>query len=412
MVAPGTADVGDVPPSARSDLFTWARRLLNLPLGNRTGNMADNEAMPQLPLSSAIRARQPLTGRPEAARADQGPAGAPAEAIPCPADIILDALKLRSEANGASSLAPAFKMARLVNGAQEQDAYEAAYGASGVVDKLAPTLSRGIVGAGLNVLIVGTGAQQLTERHKAFVDGVDKTLRHEPWGFGAVYNLTSLLQQVAVFWRTMGNSTYKAGMWTLKHAARLPALAAPVGRVSQGIAMAAATPVGRALGFLNKWIPLLNAAWVMLAIKTAWDVGHDAKSSTTAKAVAVAGVAASVAAVWAGIALGGMAFMGVTFGSIVCDLLLVEVRYRDKTSGDADALAKRWLSHPGEGLAAAGRWGRRVGGVIAQRAKTVIARLKGEKVAPIVRPTRGDAGEMVIAPTPKAVDPRAKLKVK
>lgn len=363
--------------------------------------------MPELPLSSVARAASPLTGRREPATSETAP---PPEAIPCPADILMDALKLRSEANGASSLVPVMKLAKFAAGAQKEDAFEAAYGASGVVDKLAPTFSRGIVGAGLNVLIVGTGAQQLTERHKQFMDGMDQTLRHQTWGFGAVYNLTSLLQQVAVFWRTMGNSTYKAGMWVLKHAARLPVLAAPVGRVTQGIAIAAATPAGRALGFLNKWIPLLNAAWVMLAAKTAWDVTHDPKSSTTAKATAIAGVGASIAAVWAGVALGGMAFMGVTMASIVCDLLLVEVRHRDKTSGDADALAKRWLTHPGEGLAATGRWARRVGGVIAQRAKVVLAKLRGEKVAPIERPKRGEP-ELVIAPAPKAVNPRTRLQV-
>ena len=362
--------------------------------------------MAPLPLYSAVRAAQPQAGQREPVRT----AGAPADAIPCPADVIVDALKLRSEAHGNSALAPAMKLARVISGVKGEDPFEAAYGASGVVDKLAPTLSRGIVGAGLNAFIVGTGAQQLTDRHKAFVAGVDQTLKEQNWGFGAVYRLTSLTQQVAVFWRTMGNSLYKSGTWLLKHASRLRPLAAPAARVSQGLAVAAASPVGRGLAFANKWIPLLNAAWVMLAIKTAWDVHHDPKAAGATRALALGGVAASVAAVWAGIYLSGAAFMAVTAGSIVLDLLLVEARYRDQAQGDTDALAKRWVSHPGEGLAAGGRWTRRVGGVIAGRAKLVLARLRGEEVAPIVRPKRGETQEMVVAP--KAVNPRRALQVR
>lgn len=376
--------------------------------------------MAHLPLASAVRAAQPLTGPREPAPA---PSGAPAEAIPCPADVILDALKLRSEANANSPLNPAFKLARAISGAKEGDKFEAAYGASGVIDKLAPTFSRSILGAGLNVLVVGTGAQQAGDRHRAFVEGVDATLKQKEWGFGAVYNLTSLTQQVAVFWRTMANSTYKAGTWLLKHAARVRPLAGPAARVSKGLAVAAATPAGRALAFLNKWIPLLNAAWVMLAAKTAWDVHHDAKSSATSKALALGGVGASVAAVVAGIYLSGAAFLAVTAGSIVADLLLAESRHRDQADGDTDALARRWTTHPFEGLAAGGRWTVKVARVIAGRAKHVLARLRGEEVPQIVRPTRRPApsvalptpGEPPAPPKPsvaRPVDPRARLKVR
>lgn len=368
--------------------------------------------MADLPLASAINAALPP---PKAARDGARPAtGAPPEAIPCPADIITDALKLRSEANGRSTLGPVMKAARMVQGAQEGDAFDAAYGASGVVEKLAPTFSRGIIGAGLNVLVVGTGAQQLTDRHREFVAGVDKELRADSWGFGAVYRLTSLFQQFAVFWRTLGNSTYKVGTWVLKHAARFGPTAGAAERITHGLAVVGATPVGRTLGFLNKWIPLLNAAWVMLAIRTAWDVNKDAKSSNTSKVLAVGGVGASIAAVAAGIWLPGLAFMGVTFGSIVFDLLLVESRYRDKTQGDADAVTKHLLTHPGEGLKAAGRWARRVGGVVADRAKHVLARLRGEKVEPIQRPRRDDGPDIVppVAPKPAAApDPRRRFNV-
>ncbi len=362
--------------------------------------------MAHLPLASVVRAAQPPTGQREPARVAKG---APAEEIPCPGDALFDALKLRSEANGNSALVPAVRLARAINGAKDGDNFEVAYGASGVIDKLAPTFSRGIIGAGLNVLVVGTGAQQLTDRHRAFVEGVDATLRQQGWGFGAVYSLTSLTQQVAVFWRTMGNATYRAGTWLLKHAARIRPLAAPAARVSQGLAAAAATPAGRALSFLNKWIPLLNAAWVMMAIKTAWDVHHHAKSSGTSKVVAVSGVAASVAAVLAGIYLSGAAFMAVTAGSIVLDLLLVEARHRDNHEGDTDALARRWTTHPFEGLTAGGRWAKRVGGVIAARAKHVLARLRGEDVPPVVRPTRDPDPIVRPAKRPAVVDPRRAL---
>lgn len=368
--------------------------------------------MADLPLASAINAAMQPASPPAPPRdGARSASGAPPEAIPCPADILTDALKLRSEANGRSTIGPVMKAARMVQGAQEGDAFDAAYGASGVVEKLAPAFSRGILGAGLNVIVVGTGARQLTDRHREFVEGVDQTLRTQGWGFGAVYRLTSLTQQVAVFWRTLGNSAFKASTWVLKHAARFAPTARAAGRVTAGLAVVAATPAGRTLAFLNKWIPLLNAAWVMLAAKTAWDVHHDAKSSTTSKALALAGVGASVAAVAAGIYLSGAAFMAVTFGSIVFDLLLVEARHRDKAQGDADVVTRRLLTHPGEGLVAAGRWAKRVGGVIAGRAKHVLARLKGEKLPPIERPRR-DAEPSGPEPQPRPVpDPRRRLKV-
>lgn len=364
--------------------------------------------MPELPLASVVSAALSLQGRREPALPLDG---APAEEIPKPTEVLLDALSLRSNATGGSALAPASQVAILINGVKNDDDFAVAYGASGVVDQLAPSFSKGIIGAGINVLVLGTGARQLSERNRSFLAGVDETLKQPTWDFGVVYRLTSLAQQFAVFWRTMGNAIYKSGMWVLKHAARVEALAGPTARVSEGIARFAATPVGRSLSFLNKWIPLLNAAWVMFAAKTAWDVNHDVKASGTSRAIAVGGVMASVAAVWAGMTMSGTAFMAVTAGSILCDMLLAESRYRDKKHGDTDQLAARWSTHPWEGAAAGGRWIVRVGKVIGGRAKQMLGWFTGEepaKPAPVAKPLPAAATR----PAPSApVDPRRKLKI-
>lgn len=333
------------------------------------------------------------------------PSAAPTTgAVPCPADILLDALKLRSEANRGSVLGPVSKLATMATGAQEDDSFQMLYGATGVVEKLAPSFSRGIVGAGMNVLVLGTGSTTVADRHNAFANEVGEIWHgKETFSFDGIFRMTSLTQQVAVFWRTMARSLYNVTKWTLAFGAKIPGLGGSVASAQGLIEAAAATKLGRTMTFLNKWIPLLNAAWIMMAAKTAWDVTHDAKASSTAKTIAVSSVAVSMAAVWAGIYTSGVTFMAVTFGSIVLDLLLAQTRHRDKTVGDSDQLAKRYLTHPWEGAVAGARWSGQVATVIGGRLSALWNRLWGNEPTPVTTKKAPPA-----APA-KAFNPRKKL---
>lgn len=267
---------------------------------------------------------------------------------------------------------------------------------------MAPSFSKGIVGAGMNALVLGTGSTSLGDRHTAFATEVTDIWRgKETFSFDGIYRLTSLTQQVAVFWRTMARSLYNVTMWTLSAGAKIPGLATPV---AKGLALfehAAATPVGRTMTFLNKWIPLLNAAWIMMAAKTAWQTCHDTKASTTSKTLSVASVAVSIAAVWAGLATSGFTFMAVTFGSIVLDLLLAQTRHHDKTAGDSDAVARHLLTHPVQLATVGAQWSADVVRVIGGRMKGLWNRLWGKPSPAAQAPAKAAESkpQRVIAPS-------------
>lgn len=364
--------------------------------------------MPGPSLVSALNAALPPAKdgkRPSAHAID----GAPVETIPNAGDALFDRVALRTAVNANSAWGPVEKIVGAVDSAASGDNFGMAKSAYGLVDEFTPTWSRGLLGAGLNALVVGTGSTTIVDRHKALVDGYDEIAKTHDWDFGVVYRLTSLAQQVAVFWRTMANAAYRSATWLLTQALKVRGLARPAAKATELIEHVAATPTGRALHFLNKWIPLLNAAWIMMAAKTAWDVHQDKQASNASAVLANLGVCASAAAVWAGIWGGGVLFVGITAVSILADLLLAETRYRDKTHHDTDALAKRYSEHPLEGAAAAGRWAKRVGVAVASKYQVLKERLIG--LVTLTPPAKPAPAPRQPAPAPRqpALDPRRSL---
>ena len=110
---------------------------------------------------------------------------------------------------------------------------------------------------------------------------------------------------------------------------KVPALVPLIGKAEEIVAKVGATQFGRSLAFLNKWIPLLNVAWVVMAGKTALDVHHDSQASARSKTLSLVALGASAAVFGAGVLLGPWAFAGITAASIGADLALAYSRKRD-----------------------------------------------------------------------------------
>jgi hypothetical protein len=137
---------------------------------------------------------------------------------------------------------------------------------------------------------------------------------------------------VATVAQGLGNAAGNVGKFGLKLAAKVESFAPVVGKTEVLVAKAAATPLGRSVAFLNKWVPLLNITWVGLSVKTAIDVHKDAQASGATKALSIASVGTSTAVFGAGLALSGWAFAGVTAGSVLVDLALAYSRKKDHSA--------------------------------------------------------------------------------
>jgi hypothetical protein len=338
--------------------------------------------------------------------ATQAPAmGAAASALKSAKDadadqLTADSLKLTSQTlakatPSASSLNGASQIISGLNKAAQGDAFGAASAASAAAEKIAPALAKSGVGAIASAVIIGAGDQKLGEQAKALKQSVKKAVNPDATGVQrtkAALDVAIHAQNLANLGRTVGAAAVNVGRYGVKLAGKAPALAPAAESVKGAATVFQATRVGRAIGFLNKWIPLLNVAGVALSAKTAVDVFRTHGASKTSKALSIASLATAGAALWAGFALPGAAFLGVIAASIGLDVMLAGARKRDAGSADMDAQARRWATHPGELAGDLGAWIARTVPAIGRKAIALggkaRARLTGGEPAATLDPRR------------------------
>lgn len=253
--------------------------------------------------------------------------------------LLVDVVKDRSEvlaqnSNTVQGVNGALKVASGKT-ASDEDKYYAASTAFTAMEKLAPALHGSAVGAGTSAAMLAFGNDELKKQQDALSTNLSRVLdadQTKAKRSKAAVDAAVGASNVATVAQGIGNAAGNVGKFGLKLAGKLEALAPAVGQAEVLVAKAAATPVGRSVAFLNKWVPLLNITWVGLSVKTAIDVHKDAKASGATRALSIASVGTSTAVFGAGLALSGWAFAGVTAGSVLVDLALAYSRKKDHTA--------------------------------------------------------------------------------
>jgi hypothetical protein len=260
-----------------------------------------------------------------------------AERQPTAQKMLIDAIKLRTEAlggvsTGARGVNGVIKAASSVQKAGSGDKFHAASAAVSAMEKLTPVLSRSAVGAATSAVVLAYGDDQLAVQSKAIGAGLkkatDETLDKAERVHGAL-DAAIGASQLAVVGRAVGKAVVATGGYIGRVLQKVPALVPLIGKAEEIVAKVGATQFGRSLAFLNKWIPLLNVAWVVMAGKTALDVHHDSQASARSKTLSLVALGASAAVFGAGVLLGPWAFAGITAASIGADLALAYSRKRD-----------------------------------------------------------------------------------
>ena len=271
-----------------------------------------------------------------------------------PVKLTADSLKLTAETvakatPAANGLNAGGNIIDGLNKAAQGDAFGAASAASAAAEKIAPTLAKSGVGAIASAVILGTGDTKLGDQAKALGKSAQRVIAPNATPVQrtkAAMDLTVNLQNTAGLARTLALAAANVGRYGVRLAGKVPAFAPAADGVKAAAVTFTKTPFGRAMGVLNKWIPLLNVAGVAISAKTAVDVFRTAGASKTTKALSIASLATAGVALWAGFALPGMAFLGIIGGSIAMDLMLAGARKRDAAEGDMDAKTKHWATHP------------------------------------------------------------------
>jgi hypothetical protein len=280
-----------------------------------------------------------------------------------------DVLKLSAESLakvGPAAVAPvarstsaAASVITSVHQAAQGNTYSAASAAASAVEKISPALAKSPVGAIANVLVLSTASQAKETQTQAVASSAKKAFDAEAplkKRISASFDLTAALQNLANFYRNVGNAAWKLGTFGISRAANVAKLAPAAARAQSGIAKVATSPLGRTVGFLNKWLPFLNIAGVALSAKNAVDVFHDQRASKTSKALSIASIGTAVAALIGGFTLKGLPFVGTIAAGIAADVALANARSSDAQGLDTDAKSRYWAGHPGEALHDLGAW--------------------------------------------------------
>lgn len=254
-----------------------------------------------------------------------------------------DALKLSAETvakktAAAPSLGAGSEIINGLNKAAQGDAFGAASAASAAAEKLAPALAKSGVGALASAVVLGTGENQLAKQAKAVQTSVKKVVDEDAsksQRVRAAFDLTVASQNLAGLVRTLGLAAVNVGRYGVKALGKAEALAPAAAKLTAEAGRVVASPVGRAFTFLNKWIPLLNVAGVAISAKTLVDVYRAPESSARTKGLTIASLVSAGAGLWAGFALGGLAFLGIVGASIGLDLLVARSRKQDAQAAHA-----------------------------------------------------------------------------
>lgn len=249
----------------------------------------------------------------------------------------------------ANNLSASASVITSVNKAVQGDKFSAASAAVTAIEKASPKLASSAFGAIANVAVITTGNGKGTTQAEAVKESAKRVLDESATPkqrLNATFDLTTALQGFTNFYRTVGTAAWKLGGFAVSRAANIAALAPAALRAEKGLNVLAASKLGQATGFLNKWLPFLNVAGVAISAKTALDVRHDAKASKTTKALSIASVVAAVAALAAGFTLKGLPFFGVIAAGVATDVALASARTTDARGADTDAHARYWVTHP------------------------------------------------------------------
>lgn len=246
-----------------------------------------------------------------------------------------------------------------LNKAAQGDSFAAASSATMAVEKLSPTLAKSSVGAVANAIVLTTSPDKIKETRITLKKATQKATNENVPFFQrvkAAFDATGAAQQLASVARTVGNAGWKTGAFVVDKLTKV-AKAAPTALKAQStLAKVATSPLGKMFGFLNKWIPLLNIAGVVLSGKNAVDVFRNPRSSTTSKALSVASIGTAVLGIVAGVSFGFVPFLAVTGASILADVALAQTRKQDLETHDTDATMKSHLTHPVSGAGALITW--------------------------------------------------------
>jgi len=299
------------------------------------------------------------------------PAPAPAVALDNQADVV-DVLKLRIGAVGDLPYGNALKLVTAVDsGLGADDAYDMAGAASSALGVVAPTLNETLVGAGLNAVVLGGGGKEIKAGHQALKASLD-SYKQAPDGehVEAALGVAAAATKLTVVYRSAVNACAVVARYALKAMGRVPALAPEAASLARAAGELAATPVGQGLRFVNKWIPLLNATWTLMAFRTAYQVFCDPKASHTSRTLASLNIGASIAVLLAGVWASVPAFLAIVALGLVVDLGLASSRQVDAHQGDMDARMVRAAADPAGGVAAFGRWLGQLGKALWQQRAT------------------------------------------
>ena len=249
------------------------------------------------------------------------------------AKMAVDALKHRAEASGHKGLNGTLKVVNGLQKGQAGDTYSAASSMASAMEKLTPVLSKSPLGVTTSAVVLLHGDDQLIKHHQKLTESVQKVAdprTDHPERTKAALDAALGVTQLASVARNMGKAVGNIWHFGARTLSKFSPLAPAVAKAEGLVAKVAGTKLGATLGFLNKWIPLLNVVWVVTSAKTAIDVHRDPASSGASKALAATAVGTSAAVVAAGLTLSPWGFFGVTAGSILVDLALAYSRQQDK----------------------------------------------------------------------------------
>jgi hypothetical protein len=298
---------------------------------------------------------------------------------------IVDVLKLRSDLPYSDAL-------RLVtavdSGLDADDAYDVASAASSAIAVIAPTLNETLLGAGLNAVVLGGGSREIKAQHRELKTSL-ATYKQAPKGehLEAALGVATAITKLTVMYRTAVNASSAVAKYALRAAGKVPALAPEAASLGRAAGELAATPLGQTLRFLNKWIPLLNATWTLMAFRTAYQVFCDPKASHTSHTLACLNVGASIGVLIAGVWAGVPSFLAIVALGLLLDLGLANSRQVDATAGNMDARMAAAAADPVGGVKAFGTWLGRLGHALYQQRakKTARALDRLGKKPPIAR---------------------------
>lgn len=330
----------------------------------------------------------PTMPRPLPARNAAAPAGTPYDDLQLgDGDMVLDALSLRAWSGADLPGAPGVKLISALNsGLDASDAYDAVSTASTVIGVLAPTLSNTAVGAGLNAALLTTGVNPLRARDQALTDSIAQFKQATGNRVQAALGVGVATAQLSLAYRAVVNAGLAVGRYLLHQLAHVPGFADDAWSLQELAKAVSETPAGRVFGVVNKWLPFINLAWILMAIKTAFDVVHTPGSSRTSRTLALINIGTSVGVVLAGISASCPTFFLAVLGGLFVELALATARQVDAKAGDTDRRMGWALTHPVQGARAGARWLALVAKAIKQqktnRAQQAIKRFTPDKQAP------------------------------